>query len=432
MSWKVDGIYYHSWDEYQAALARTQETRLRRLVERLEIPRADTRGLESELAAAQARRQAVQRLSSRVQHDAAERQEAIQAQRREVGAAFAEIKQSEQGLLRDLEGLRRRTEQQIEHLEEQRRTQSAAAAASLESELDADRRDADRARERQRRLTAEAGEILASWQDARLRSLGLDAEPVRQRLDRALAAKGPEGLDLARSAADEARALAAEAATREARLKSVREVYRAEAEELLAALDFSAADRRELVGEGAAALDAPLRREVERLLERIDSVVAYEDHEARFERIGQSLDVVTQRVSDLAAQVRDFDRLEDARLDLVRNRLEAKLAASLGEEVRIDEVEPGALGLQPVEVKMRTASGEKIDCSVQIDGTLRIHHYGHADQAACARAARKLTASLPELMAMHGEPRLDVAEAASSARSAAAATEKPARGRTVD
>jgi hypothetical protein len=432
MSWKVEGVYYHSYEEYQRALARTQETRLRRLVERLEVPRADTRGLDGELAAAQARKQAVQRLSSQVSREAALRQEAIQAQRREVSAAFADIEQSEQRLQGDLDKLRRRTEQQIERLEEQRRTQAAAAAASLETELAADHRDAARARERRQRLIAEAGELLAGWEPAHLRSLGLDAEPVRQMLERARGASEIDGLQLTRRAADEARALAAEASARDARLKGVREAYRAEVEELLASLDFSPADRHELVGEGDAALDRPLRVELERLLERIDSVTAYEDHEARFERIGQAIDIVTQRVSDLVAQVRDFDRLEEARLDLVRNRLEARISESLGEEVRIDEVEPGELGLQPVEVKMRSASGEKIDCSAQIDGTLRIHHYGHVDQAACARAARKLTESLPELMAMRGEPRLDVAETTTTARTAGAAADRPARGRTVE
>jgi chromosome segregation ATPase len=431
MSWRVDGIYYHTWDEYQAALARSQENRLRRLVERLKIPRADTRGLESELAAAQARQQAVKRLSSQIEREASERREALQAQRRDIKTAFAEVEDGEQRLLRDLDGLRRRTEQQIEQLEEQRRVQSAATAASLESELAADRRDAERARERRRRFIAEAGEILDGWQEERLRALGLDAEPVRQLLERARNADDVDGLELARRAMDEARALAAEATARESRLKSMREIYRIEVEELLAALDFSSDDRRDLVGEGEVALDRPLRRELERLLERIDGVNAYEDCEARFDRIGQSIDIVTQRVSDIAAQVRDFDRLEEARLDLVRNHLEARLAESLGEDVRIDEVEPGELGLQPVEVKMHAASGEKIDCSISIDGTLRIHHYGHADQAACARAARKLAGSLPELMAVQGEPRLDVAATTTRSAEETTAGNSSARGRTA-
>jgi hypothetical protein len=224
---------------------------------------------------------------------------------------------------------------------------------------------------------------------------------------------------VARRAHDQVQALDVEATFREAKLKSLREVYRAEVEELRSALELSPDQRQNLVGQGTAALDRPLRQELDRILERIEGVVAYEDHEDRFGRIGQAIDVVALRISDLAAQIRDFDRLEEARVDLVRNRLEDQLARALDERVQIEEVEPGALGLQPVEVRLRTASGEKIDCTISIDGTMRIHHYEHVDQASCARSARKLAESLPELMAMRGEPRLDIAASAPNAEAAA-------------
>ena len=177
-----------------------------------------------------------------------------------------------------------------------------------------------------------------------------------------------------------------------------------------------------------------MRQELDRLLERIADVTAYEDHEDRFGQIGRAIDVVSLRVSDLAAQVRDFDQLEEARVDLVRNRLQDKLAEALGERVQVDQVEPGALGLQPVEVRMHTAGGEKIDCSISIDGTLRIHHYEHVDQASCARSARKLAESLPELMAMRGEPRLDIAASAaeSTASRPTEADATPARRKPVE
>lgn len=432
MSWSVEGRMYHTRAEYERALARHRDDRLRRMVDRLEIPAADTRRLESHLASAQARQHSVERLSHQVRQEASQRQEMMASQRRDIAQAFAEVEQSEQHIVRKLEELRRELTAQVDRLDEQRRVEAAATAASLDRELVADRRDEQRAGQRRQRLLEEAGQILARWKEADLHSLGLDSAPIDGLLDRARRADALEGLELARRAHDQARALDADAAWRKAKLESLREVYRLEAEELRSSLNFSPEERRDLVGEGNAALDLPLQRELDRILERIDAVQAYEDHEDRLDRLGQGLDMVSLRVGSLAAQVRDFDKLEDARLELVRNQLEGQLAKALGEGVRVEEVEPGELGLQPVEVKLKTASGEKIDCSVAIDGSLRIHHYEHVDQASCARSARKLAESLPELMAMQGEPRLDIATGAAQGTTAEKAAVTPPRTRTAE
>ena len=154
------------------------------------------------------------------------------------------------------------------------------------------------------------------------------------------------------------------------------------------------------------------QNELARLLTRIEMITAYEDHEDRLGQIGQGIDMVSLRVHDLVTQVQNFDQLEESRIDLARNRLGEKLSGVLGEPVRTEAIEPGALGLQPVEVKMRTASGERIDCSISLDGTLRIHHYEHVDQTSCAQSAQKMAASLPDLMALREEPQLDIAVAA--------------------
>ncbi|HVR97932.1 MAG TPA: hypothetical protein VMW27_15040 [Thermoanaerobaculia bacterium] len=421
MSWSVEGHVYHSYSEYQRALSRHRNDRLRRLVDRLEIPAADTSRTESELAAAQARRHAVERLGRQIHAEAADRRQKLGEHVRRMESAFAEVEQAETTLARDLDAAAARLETKVRDLEELRRTQAEATAKSLQSEIAIDARDEERTRQRREKLLRETRDLLDRAGGERLKTLGLDDAPLRSLLERARSADRVEGLELARRAHDQARALESEAVWRESRLRSLREVYRAEVQSLLQSLEFSADDRRELVGEGSAALDQPLRRELEGLLVRIEGVQHYEDHEVRFDRIGEAVDVVGVRVADLATQVRDFDRLDEARLDLVRNHLEEKLRTALGEEVSIQEVRPGALGLQPVEVHLRTARGEKIDCSVALDGSLRIHHYEHVDQASCARSASRLAERLPELMALREQPRLDIAAETGAARAAGAA-----------
>jgi hypothetical protein len=206
MSWRVDGSEYHSYVEYQQALARHHNQRLRRMVERLEIPPADTHRLEEEVAAAQARQRAVARLSAQVQLQASERQEALDAQRREVSQAFAEIAASEGHLLRDLEGFRVRLVEKIHLLEEQRRTAAETTATTLERELATDRRDAERASRRRHSLLAEAEQTLSRWSESRLGALGLDSAGIAGLLDRARRADAVEGLELARRAHDQVKA----------------------------------------------------------------------------------------------------------------------------------------------------------------------------------------------------------------------------------
>jgi len=142
------------------------------------------------------------------------------------------------------------------------------------------------------------------------------------------------------------------------------------------------------------------------------------------------LDPLTARVSDLASQVRDFDRLEAHRVALVKDRLGEQLRQVLGDEVEIVEVVPGELGLQPVEARFRTARGEKVDCSVSIDGTLRIHHYEHVNEASCAASARTLAEHLPQLMAASHQPALDVAAAAAARLAASGETQTRTQTRT--
>lgn len=419
MSWSVEGRVYHSYSEYQQALSHHRGDRLRRLVDRLEIPAADTSRTESVLADAQVRRHAVERLGRQVHAEAAERRQKLGEHVRRMEDAFAEVEGAETTLLRDLNAAGARLEEKVRVLEELRRAEVDATAKSLQSELAADARDEARTRARREQLLRETRDLLdRAGGGKRLEPLGLDDAPLRALLERARSADRLEGLELARRAHDQARAFESEAVWRESRLRSLREVYRTETRSLLQALEISGDDRRELVGEGSAALNQPLRRELESLLTRIDGIEHYEDHETRFDRIGQAVAMVGVRVADLATQVRDFDRLDEARLDLVRNHLVEKLRTVLGEEVSIQEVRPGGLGLEPVEVHLRTARGEKIDCSVALDGSLRIHHYEHVDQASCARSASRLAERLPDLMAMQEQPRLDIAAGTGAARAA--------------
>jgi len=420
MSWSAEGRLYHDYAEYQRALARQTDQRLRRAVERLRIPAADTSRLEAEVAAAEVRQQAVRRLASQLERETSERRDLAAAHRERIGDAFREVEQQEGRLVADLEAFRAESSRHLAELERLRETQTAAVAADLERELQSDRDEAGAARRRREDLLARTGTVLAGLPAERLRQLGLDAAPVQDLLSRAREEGEIAGLDLARRAYDQARGLASNADYREARLSALREEYAAEVEDLRQALQWSAEDRADLVGEGGAALDAPLRQELDRLHERVEGIRYYEDHELRFSDTARVLDLLTARVSDLASQVRDFDQLEENRLDLVRHRLGGKLKEVLGEEVQLLEVVAGELGLQPVEARFRTARGEKVDCSVALDGTLRIHHYDHVDEASCAQSARAMAEHLPELMALQGQPALDVAtEAAERSQTAA-------------
>jgi hypothetical protein len=418
MSWEVDGVYYHTREEYELALARQKRERLNRRIADLAAPSPAAALLESALADAHTRLRAVERLAAELEAQTQENARVMSAQRAEVEQGFAELAQAERKLVQRLDGLRQDFGAQIDRLDERRRQDAAAVTASWEQEIAADRQSAERAERRRELLTQGAAETLAPWDEQSLAPLGLDRTGVDGLLGRARQAEVVEGLELARRACDQAYALAADARLRQETLRSLRQQHLQEVESLLALLDFSAEERRTLVGEGDAALDAPLRHELDRISRQISAVTFYDDHEDAFESIGKALDVVALRATDLAAQVRDFERLEDTRVDLVRNRLADKLSEALEQRVTIETVTAGALGLQPVEVHLRTSGGEQIDCSVGVDGTLRIHHYGHLDQATCARSAVKMTDKLPELMAMRTKPTLDVAASASPAASA--------------
>lgn len=432
MSWSVEGRVYHSTAEYQKALARERDRRLRRAVDQLRIPRMDTSRLEREIAAAEARDHAVRRMSAQVSREAAERRKMVEEHRERISGAFQEVEREEKRLSTYLDDWRAQISDRLQQLEAQREAHVKAVGVKLDGELEVDRRSAETARRRRQDLLTQTEEVLGGLEKNRLRDLGLDATPVRTLLARAHQEGELTGLDLARKAYDEARGLESNAAYREARLEALREVYKAEIESLREALRFSPEDRADLVGEGSAALDAPLQRELDQLLTRAEGVRYYEDHELRFADLGKVLDQVAVRAADLASQVRDFDTLEQGRVDLVRNRLGAKLKEVLGEEVRLVEVIPGELGLQPVEARFQTARGEKVDCSVYIDGTLRIHHYEHVNQASCSESAVKLAKSLPELMALNGQPRLDVAAAATTSGTAERKdTESQANRRTL-
>jgi hypothetical protein len=427
MSWSVEGRMYHDYTEYQQARARAMERRLRQAVQLLRIPAADTSRVEQQIAAGQARDHALRRLAAQVRSATADRQAMAEAHRERIGEAFREVEREEERLHAELSGHQHDLERGLQALEQEREAQAAAVAANLEREVAGDRRDDETARRRQQDLVARAQAVLDGLAAADLPALGLDASPVRGLVERARGEGGAAGLELARRACDQASGLDSDAAYRQARLAALREVYAAEVASLRQALRFAGDDRVDLVGEGEAALDAPLAQELERLGERLAGVRRYEDHEARFAELGKVLDHLSVRVGDLAAQVQDFDRLEGNRLDLVRHRLGGELTKALGQEVQLLEVTPGALGLQPVEARFRTANGEKVDCSVYIDGSLRIHHYEHVSQASCAESARALAQHLPALMATTGQPSLDVVAAGAQPGAAADAADASAR-----
>jgi hypothetical protein len=423
VSWSVEGRLYHSYAEYEKARAAATERRLRQSVERLQVPPANTARLEASLAQAEAHNRAVRRLSDQVRRQATERQAMAAAHREQIGAAFRDVEREEGRLLEDLDAMQTAFAQRIEQVEELRRAEAAAVTARLDRELAADRQEQAAVDRRRGDLLARAEAILVGLAPERLSDAALDFSPLRGLLERAHREAAAGGLDLARRAYDQSSALESNLAYREARLEALREVYTAELDDLLQALQFTPEDRADLVGDGAAAIDGPLQQELVRLRDSVRGIRRYEDHELRFADLGKVLDQLVARVSDLASQVHDFDRLEANRVALVKDRLGEQLREVLGEEVEIVEIVPGELGLQPVEARFRTARGEKVDCSVAIDGTLRIHHYEHVNEASCAESARALAEHLPQLMAATSQPALDVAAAAAQQQAAGTGTQ---------
>ena len=420
MSWTVNGQVYHSSAEDERARARERERSLRRMAEQFRVPDAESASVEQRLAATQAQRTIVQRTLAAVARDEERIDAATRALSGDLRASFDALKAEEQAVRDTLATSSRRLAEQIAALEAERAAQSRAVAAQLSREEAHDAEADTRATARAQTLLASADEALSAVSRERVVELGLDTSVVDQLRAQAARAQGIESLQLAREAHDLALGLAAEVRWREARISTLKVAQLAEVAVLREALAFSESDRAELVGTGEAALDRPLHGELNRLEAQIERVRLYDSLDARIDEITSALDRIAPKVSSLAGQVAEFDRLDAARLDLVRTKLQAELTQIIGEPLRNVSEHVPALGLQPVEVRFQTSAGEIVDCAVGLDGSLHVHHHGHANQRTCAEAAKRLAASVPRLIKMTTRPALDIHQAGTSTSPASA------------
>lgn len=403
MSWRVNGREYHRYADYEAALARSRSKQIERLLEQIRVAPVNDGGAASQLALAEARRGRLRRALADLAAGAAglpkEGRELSAAVRRRFEALSREGEAARGRLAAAAEGL----DGLLQDLQERERRAVRQLDADLGAELAHDtHRDADAAQRAAHHLT-EAAAAVSRAEALDLGRLGLRSP--RSAVESAQRESGPGGLAAAVNARRRASGLAAEADGRDARLRAERMVRGEELDELLEQLD-GIAQQGWLVGEGKSALHQPLVAAADRLRSRNQTLPAWDDRAGWYRSLDESIAALRRRTTALSTQVEDFESLDETRHQLVANELAPRLERLLGERLRQTEVRPGARPIDPVEVRYRTAQGERIDCTVDLDGSLRIHHHGHADHATCAEAARRMARGLPEFMRSDG-PTLD-------------------------
>ncbi|MFA5907934.1 MAG: hypothetical protein WC815_04070 [Vicinamibacterales bacterium] len=408
MSWETNGRTYHSYSEYEEALNGGREQRLRSLVNQLRIPDADSASVERRLATAHAQRKVVERAMRQADRDIARIEEDTRGLSTDARESFSAIRNKQLRVREDMKRSFRELDQQVDGIEAERVYQLRYVDAKVADEERHEAASLAEQKERTAQLLASAANALAVISNDRAVELGLDLDVVRSLRARANAVSDAEAIVIAREASDMARELVAEFRWREARIEALREALQAEVMVLRQLLEFSDEDRKELVGTGDSALDVPLWRELKRIEAEIPQVRLYDSVDQRFDDIARALDEISPRIVELTSQVKNFDKLDTARFNLVRNNLASELSEVIGEPLKKVGERPGVLGLQPIEVHFETMGGEKVDCLVGIDSSLHIHHHGHADQRTCAEAAKRLAAAIPRLIKMNAQPTLDV------------------------
>ena len=423
MSYNAVGNSHSGRSNYEAARRRQRErarsqrearkaaadAALRRRVARIHIPGADTSDIDRELAMASARQHVLQRdvrrESSRL-HEMSRFQGELRGR---AQAAWREQVAVEKAAWVQLETQFDEACAKVQELHAQRVQGMREVRDSLRCEAHVDAETAVAGRARQQQMLAEAEGLLRGVDAETATAMGLDTRTVARRIRTARQRSEGAGLVAANLALAETHGLADELSWRCMRLEALKGEYLERISELRAQLQFTDEARAYVVGRGDLALDRPLRRRLEQLSASVEGISRHESHEVRFVVLAEDLDDLADRVSDLAGQVAEFDSLDRERARIVGQELPDLLEEVLGEPTTLCDVREPELGLQPVQARLRTARGEQVDCAVQLDGTLRVHHHGHADVRTCNDAAQRWARAMSERVAISEPPVLDIA-----------------------
>lgn len=404
MSWYVDGREYHNYARYQSALNNRRQRDLRHLLQEIRDTPVDTSTADRSVVDQVARARTLER-HQRALHTAIQ---AEQARAQQMGDRIDAVARQDLAALeamgRELEATSAELSSALAASEARMDEARADVAASLAGEARIDAAQAAQATTDADADIASAMALLGQIDTATASAMQVDVGAARALL--ATAANAPEA---SRSAlAHRVRRAAQDALIttqrRSAHVQGAVQSLMDEVARQRARLSFDPEDREDIVGD----LDAPLRRALDQLEQRIRSVQSWDSYERRLAAVEADLNAVSSEVEAMATLVQDFDALEDARVALITTELASRLTATFGQAVSLSGVEEGALGMQPVEARYRTAQGERIDVTVDIDGSLRIHHHGHPTTASCHDAAADIATRLDALMAVEATPKRDI------------------------
>ena len=400
---------------FEAARIAAAQARLLSLVAQLQIPAADTADIDRDRALLQAQQRALARHTAAAQDRLAALRQRTLARGEALEQRSEELLRVEQELVERLEAQHRLADQRLASLDQAGEAQAALVSGAIDAEIQADGQLGARSRQRAAQRHASAAQLLSSLDPDEARRLDVDLQGPAE-----LLAAGGEEIGAAARAEVSVQAAATALRCRRCTLAARAAVLRAELSASRAALalsDIDPAARVKALGTGPTALDAPLRQRLEDLDRRVDEIDRWEGHEVRLEALTEQVDQVASRCLDLVAQVREAGPLDRARGQLITRQLPQGLSKALGERVTLLPPRPGDLPerlLEPVEVHYETASGERVDVAVGLDGALRIHHHGHQSQAACAQAAERLAQGLSGLVQATRPPVSDLAMGASA------------------
>jgi hypothetical protein len=413
--------------EAAAARLRARQERLRQLVREFEVPAAETASIEERLAAVTAARARLDRHAAvtarEIERAGADLGEHVSA----MSATFSAARRETADLHRELDARAAELSATITALDRERADRAGQARAAFDEEVAAGAERAAATATMRDRLLEQAIETLSGLGPAAISVAGLSAEweALRTRTDRACVLLGDDGLIAARRLADDVATLASEVRWRAARVDATRRMLAADVEAVRSQLEFSPDERRLLVGSGDRAIDAPLRAELDRLSNALETTaLLYDSLEPRTAAIATAIDRVGTEANRVSSDVKRFEQLNGHRFILVDETLPAMLGEIAGAPVEKLGEDVPALGLQPVEVHYRVPrTGELIDCTIGLDGSVRIHHHQHTSLRDCAAAAERMAEVVPRTLTLKHLPRMD--ETTPSSTPAAGATITP-------
>ncbi|HEY1187769.1 MAG TPA: hypothetical protein VGE74_08935 [Gemmata sp.] len=438
MSWRVDGVYYHNWSEYQAALARSEqrsaEARLTALRTEAERHQRRVRDVEQQLASAQGNNERLARVNQELQsglEDLRRVQNQVQAAQEEYerrsDTEFRNLRAQAEAAREDLAALdaaHQRHQTEVRAQFERARAETAAGLAEAERRRAETQQQLQTAigevnqrldRERDARLAearteAETADRLAAYTDEQADALAARQDETDMRAEvtrikeqvagvrRMLAENRPAAaLTLANANYDAVRAARTEADARAAYLATARERVRETAAHLTARLGDD--EVKKFFARAAGSVTQQLAELVNRLPEtharyhRRDQIEKIEAH------LGE-LEQEVLRVTSGAPLVREMDATRQERIKQVMERLVQNLGPS--QSTQILYADPN--DRKSVKIVRLQYGPAAYDLHFPLDphGTIQVEGWGHSTNTDCQQSAGVLAQILSDLLQVTG------------------------------